>query len=123
AFPEQRNPAEPTQPKRPRSPESLSGADPRFYRARDGQLQPDPADAYQPAQGHGFDRLVPEQQAPDPLARPDLQLCRSERFPRQHRPRPANHRPAEKRDRKSTRLNSSHVSISYAVFCLKKKKT
>src|SRR5690625_382958 len=28
-----------------------------------------------------------------------------------------------KRDRKSTRLNSSHVAISYAVFCLKKKKT
>src|SRR5207249_9789815 len=28
----------------------------------------------------------------------------------------------EKGDRKSTRLNSSHVSISYAVFCLKKKK-
>src|SRR5699024_640068 len=27
----------------------------------------------------------------------------------------------EKLDRKSTRLNSSHVSISYAVFCLKKK--
>src|SRR5207249_7010892 len=27
-----------------------------------------------------------------------------------------------KQDRKSTRLNSSHVSISYAVFCLKKKK-
>src|SRR5690349_24680175 len=26
-------------------------------------------------------------------------------------------------DRKSTRLNSSHVEISYAVFCLKKKKT
>src|SRR5207253_10651424 len=26
-------------------------------------------------------------------------------------------------DRKSTRLNSSHVAISYAVFCLKKKKT
>src|SRR5699024_11437723 len=29
----------------------------------------------------------------------------------------------KKGDRKSTRLNSSHVSISYAVFCLKKKKT
>src|SRR5207249_10339120 len=29
----------------------------------------------------------------------------------------------EKRDRKSTRLNSSHVSISYAVFCLKKKRS
>src|SRR5690625_3434375 len=28
----------------------------------------------------------------------------------------------EERDRKSTRLNSSHVAISYAVFCLKKKK-
>src|SRR5690625_5567230 len=27
----------------------------------------------------------------------------------------------EKEDRKSTRLNSSHVAISYAVFCLKKK--
>src|SRR5690349_544377 len=30
---------------------------------------------------------------------------------------------AEAGDRKSTRLNSSHVEISYAVFCLKKKKT
>src|SRR6266851_5924010 len=34
--------------------------------------------------------------------------------------------PAERallpRDRKSTRLNSSHITISYAVFCLKKKK-
>src|SRR3712207_7067757 len=28
----------------------------------------------------------------------------------------------ESRDRKSTRLNSSHANISYAVFCLKKKK-
>src|SRR3712207_7507245 len=27
------------------------------------------------------------------------------------------------KDRKSTRLNSSHANISYAVFCLKKKKT
>src|SRR5207249_6037977 len=30
--------------------------------------------------------------------------------------------PRRRTDRKSTRLNSSHVSISYAVFCLKKKK-
>src|SRR5438477_2326621 len=30
--------------------------------------------------------------------------------------------PGEDGDRKSTRLNSSHMSISYAVFCLKKKK-
>src|SRR2546430_351512 len=34
-------------------------------------------------------------------------------------PRP----PLRRRDRKSTRLNSSHSQISYAVFCLKKKKT
>src|SRR5438874_11658146 len=31
-------------------------------------------------------------------------------------------RAGKRRDRKSTRLNSSHVEISYAVFCLKKKK-
>src|SRR5690349_23957137 len=31
-------------------------------------------------------------------------------------------RPGRGQDRKSTRLNSSHVEISYAVFCLKKKK-
>src|SRR5205807_9169325 len=30
--------------------------------------------------------------------------------------------PVEREDRKSTRLNSSHLVISYAVFCLKKKK-
>src|SRR5690625_6417305 len=37
---------------------------------------------------------------------------------------PGAHRPRGRgpaRDRKSTRLNSSHVAISYAVFCLKKK--
>src|SRR5688572_31024216 len=32
------------------------------------------------------------------------------------------HVPSPKADRKSTRLNSSHSQISYAVFCLKKKK-
>src|SRR5437879_9285958 len=31
--------------------------------------------------------------------------------------------PAAREDRKSTRLNSSHRCVSYAVFCLKKKKT
>src|SRR5690242_20795600 len=36
-------------------------------------------------------------------------------------PDPGEH-PREREDRKSTRLNSSHMSISYAVFCLKKKK-
>src|SRR3989442_4527870 len=41
-------------------------------------------------------------------------------------PVPASHmmksKPEKFSDRKSTRLNSSHVRISYAVFCLKKKK-
>src|SRR3712207_6857125 len=40
-------------------------------------------------------------------------------------PEGADIEPGQKRgeDRKSTRLNSSHANISYAVFCLKKKKT
>src|SRR5690554_4050691 len=37
-------------------------------------------------------------------------------------PNPRSVFPTEGADRKSTRLNSSHVRISYAVFCLKKKK-
>src|SRR5256885_9559902 len=40
-----------------------------------------------------------------------------------HRHRPSRARRRSIRDRKSTRLNSSHLVISYAVFCLKKKKT
>src|SRR5947209_16189010 len=39
------------------------------------------------------------------------------------RPVPEPPRPASSEDRKSTRLNSSHANISYAVFCLKKKKS
>src|SRR5439155_25548118 len=39
---------------------------------------------------------------------------------RRRRHQPA-HPGRQPRDRKSTRLNSSHVAISYAVFCLKKK--
>src|SRR5260221_5207373 len=37
-------------------------------------------------------------------------------------PRPRERNRVERLDRKSTRLNSSHTVISYAVFCLKKKK-
>src|SRR5690625_7070722 len=48
------------------------------------------------------------------------------RFPRQQarflKDEPCRAFNAVRRDRKSTRLNSSHVAISYAVFCLKKKK-
>src|SRR5437879_11636713 len=47
-----------------------------------------------------------------------LQLDGSRRGRRQRRHSDLHHR----RDRKSTRLNSSHRCISYAVFCLKKKK-
>src|SRR5690606_39522371 len=39
--------------------------------------------------------------------------------PRSHLPAPSK---VDEPNRKSTRLNSSHVKISYAVFCLKKKK-
>src|SRR6201990_2692755 len=49
------------------------------------------------------------------------------RSPRRHQPVPglvlqpgAGRHPRDEGDRKSTRLNSSHMSISYAVFCLKK---
>src|SRR5947209_10676490 len=41
---------------------------------------------------------------------------------RQGRDRDRRRRVDRLRDRKSTRLNSSHANISYAVFCLKKKK-
>src|SRR2546430_12922994 len=37
--------------------------------------------------------------------------------------RPRGRQPTKSSDRKSTRLNSSHSQISYAVFCLKKKRT
>src|SRR3712207_8466637 len=39
-----------------------------------------------------------------------------------HRVASAGQRRSRSQDRKSTRLNSSHANISYAVFCLKKKK-
>src|SRR2546430_8726264 len=46
-------------------------------------------------------------------SRPSHRPCRDSRTPASSR---------RSRDRKSTRLNSSHSQISYAVFCLKKKK-
>src|SRR5258707_15896710 len=45
---------------------------------------------------------------------------RGQRLPQALEQRQRQH--ARPRDRKSTRLNSSHANISYAVFCLKKKK-
>src|SRR2546430_6994100 len=46
---------------------------------------------------------------------------RSRRGRRRRSPRDSRRPSAGRRDRKSTRLNSSHSQISYAVFCLKKK--
>src|SRR6516162_7808988 len=54
---------------------------------------------------------------------PYTTLFRSPRPPRTGWSCPAAGRQRSSRDRKSTRLNSSHLVISYAVFCLKKKKT
>src|SRR6266705_3713470 len=55
---------------------------------------------------------------------PYTTLFRSRRGHGAHRrrPTPPGHRQRTRRDRKSTRLNSSHRTISYAVFCLTKKK-
>src|SRR5205814_6796751 len=55
---------------------------------------------------------------------PYTTLFRSLRFPGQPARRVdarTRHLPRHLQDRKSTRLNSSHLGISYAVFCLKKK--
>src|SRR3972149_1358313 len=57
---------------------------------------------------------------------PYTPLFRSRKLSRKKprlRRRPPFCAPKKKRDRKSTRLNSSHSQISYAVFCLKKNKT
>src|SRR5471030_1964997 len=54
-----------------------------------------------------------------PISRCDPGRCR--RRARRARARRETRAPRRPRDRKSTRLNSSHLGISYAVFCLKKK--
>src|SRR5207249_5080506 len=76
----------------------------------------------------------PAHQLPDPHLRRrsiDPRRVSREPLPARRRWREGTGRAADRRtrtrdrecgDRKSTRLNSSHVSISYAVFCLKKKK-
>src|SRR3712207_8070128 len=56
----------------------------------------------------------------DDKSYPWLAVTVGEEFPRVMVGRGAKRRGT--RDRKSTRLNSSHANISYAVFCLKKKK-
>src|SRR5207249_10417274 len=69
-------------------------------------------------------RDAEDHQAGRPLRRHDVlqQVDREQVVQRDRLDRRQVDRKEEDQDRKSTRLNSSHVSISYAVFCLKKKK-
>src|SRR5690349_22608761 len=72
--------------------------------------------------GHVIIRGYDNQGAETPAFRPALRLHRvAERIEGAVEIDAAAH-PARELDRKSTRLNFSHVEISYAVFCLKKKK-
>src|SRR2546426_6181666 len=59
-------------------------------------------------------KVIGETKYADDLFLPRMAYGRLLRSPHGH---------ARLRDRKSTRLNSSHLVMSYAVFCLKKKKT
>src|SRR3712207_7235880 len=68
--------------------------------------------------------LVPVQYTAPPnyncLRGESVEKDRGERLPDRRR---SGRRAGVREDRKSTRLNSSHANISYAVFCLKKKNT
>src|SRR5690349_23253663 len=58
-----------------------------------------------------------------PISRAFSDVCRFEGMARHADEERLLGRRIRERDRKSTRLNSSHVESSYAVFCLKKKKS
>src|SRR3989442_11895272 len=74
-----------------------------------------------------FRSLEPQNRNRGPPTVPGITLDGSRRrrddLPNDKRDNQERTRPHRGPDRKSTRLNSSHVRISYAVFCLKKKKT
>src|SRR3712207_8970387 len=80
-----------------------------FRSTRGGDLDGDP----QPGEG-----LVDSREQ----HRPDGRVGRRHALGHHLRAAGAGDRRLVDRDRKSTRLNSSHANISYAVFCLKKKK-
>src|SRR3712207_8381214 len=73
------------------------------------------------AHQHPADRHAHAGVMPKGRARDDVQPARALAIPALH-PDPAPGCGWIGQDRKSTRLNSSHANISYAVFCLKKKK-
>src|SRR5438132_4131770 len=74
-------------------------------------------DALPISEGPGVARAVPARQPRHVLPGPGRELRRDEA----RLPRDRGLRGLDREDRKSTRLNSSHTVISYAVFCLKKK--
>src|SRR5690606_42071929 len=76
------------------------------------KIHPTPNEAYW-WNIEGGDRLTAIQTDCGPIG---VLICYDAEFPELAR------HLADQGDRKSTRLNSSHVKISYAVFCLKKKK-
>src|SRR5205809_2438260 len=69
-----------------------------------------------------YTTLFRSRMGPDPRRRGDGRELGPPRGPRAHLGGPPAAGRAKFPDRKSTRLNSSHGYISYAVFCLKKKK-
>src|SRR5699024_7662801 len=85
---------------------------------------PDPGQFQAAVQKHGVQRLLLVERVGFGLAQRSAFCCLEavQQFPVTVQQRPEFFLPLRKAgDRKSTRLNSSHVSISYAVFCLKKK--
>src|SRR3712207_8425468 len=58
---------------------------------------------------------------PPPESEQEHRVCDRDGEKSRREPEPRKMHHDNRRDRKSTRLNSSHANISYAVFCLKKK--
>src|SRR5690606_40320322 len=78
--------------------------------------------------GNGFEDLYPGILESPYIISPDLGMAcvivyGSSFLDTTREPSPHQTMPSNDQDRKSTRLNSSHVKISYAVFCLNKKNT
>src|SRR3712207_7385177 len=74
-----------------------------LFRSRNGDRRPEPDRTDEPEVEHRVDHEAKRQEIGRHVA-------------------DDGHENGDSRDRKSTRLNSSHANISYAVFCLKKKK-
>src|SRR5699024_12756022 len=72
-----------------------------------------------PDRSRSASRRAPSPSSAGPASSSRYCPCASFLVPEVHH----RHQTVPFQDRKSTRLNSSHVSISYAVFCLKKKTT